>query len=242
MSVARNSGPKLLDAALRTTQQPVDVEPVGIGGDLRRDPGGQPSERLGQRALHPEDALEGSEAYLHLLADWWATVRLLGGRRNIDIRKLICELCAAVCQISQEPTGDDALIETCSGQKLPHQEHIRDVGGCKLVGDGHAVGRADEVQLHPVESERSPPNPRSSLETRRLGNLTRVQYFQERRVYEEGLGLSDQLGQHCAAQGFQKTPELPHPPMQRGGMQPSDPGEQVREEPLGIAQEGSLTL
>src|ERR687898_2145199 len=75
MSVARMSGPKLLDAALRTTQQPVDVEPVGVGGDLRCDPGRQPSERLGQRALHPEDALEGSEAYLHLL---WR----IGGRRS----------------------------------------------------------------------------------------------------------------------------------------------------------------
>src|SRR5215208_5439355 len=118
MSVARMSGPKLLDTALRTTQQPVDVEPVGVGGDLRHDPGGQPSERLGQRALHPEDALEGSEAYLHLLADWWATVRLLGGQQHSGLGQLLCELCAAVCQISQEPTGDDALIETCSGQKL----------------------------------------------------------------------------------------------------------------------------
>src|SRR5918993_1107989 len=32
------------------------------------------------------------------------------------------------------------------------------------------------------------------------------------------------------------------PQMQRGGMQPGDPGEQVREEPLGIAQEGPLAL
>src|SRR5215208_5469631 len=103
MSVARISGPKLLDAALRTTQQPVDVEPVGVGGDLRRDPGGQPSERLGQRALHPEDALEGREAYLHLLAHWWATVRLLGGHRNSDLGERLRRQCAQVGQVAQEP-------------------------------------------------------------------------------------------------------------------------------------------
>src|ERR671911_3208996 len=99
MSVARMSGPKLLDAALRTTQQPVDVEPVGVGGDLRCDPGRQPSERLGQRALHPEDALEGSEAYLHLLAHWRGTVRLLRWQTHPGPGQPLPQLCAPVGQI-----------------------------------------------------------------------------------------------------------------------------------------------
>src|SRR5215208_6437404 len=133
MSVARMSGPKLLDTALRTTQQPVDVEPVGVGGDLRHDPGGQPSERLGQRALHPEDALEGSEAYLHLLADWWATVRLLGGQQHSGLGQLLYELSAAVWQLPRAPAGDDARIEPGPGQTRPHQEHVRDVGLGQLV-------------------------------------------------------------------------------------------------------------
>src|SRR5215212_11587251 len=107
MSVARISGPKLLDAALRTTQQPVDVEPVGVGGDLRRDPGRQPSERLGQRAFHPEDALEGREAYLHLLADWWTTGRLLGGQQHPALGQFLPELPPAVGQVCQELAGDD---------------------------------------------------------------------------------------------------------------------------------------
>jgi hypothetical protein len=69
-----------------------------------------------------------------------------------------------------------------------------------------------------------------------------VHYFQERRVDDQGLGLPDQLGQDLPAQGFEETPQFPHAAMQRGGMQPDDPGEQVREEPLGIAQEGPLAL
>src|ERR671912_287522 len=49
-------------------------------------------------------------------------------------------------------------------------------------------------------------------------------------------------GRRGGAEGYKKPLVLPHPPMQRGGMQPGDPGEQVREEPLGIAQEGPLAL
>ena len=44
MSVARISGPQLLDLALRTTQHTVDEKTVGIGGDLGCDPGRKPYE------------------------------------------------------------------------------------------------------------------------------------------------------------------------------------------------------
>src|SRR5215218_6495530 len=60
------SCPQLLDAPLRTTEQPVDVTAVGVGCHLRRYPGGQAHERLRERPVHTEDALEGREAYLHL--------------------------------------------------------------------------------------------------------------------------------------------------------------------------------
>src|SRR5215203_6321126 len=76
MSVARISGPQLLDAPLRSAQEPVDVEAVGVRADLGRDPGRQPDERLGQGAIHPEGPLERREADLHLLPAHRAPSRL----------------------------------------------------------------------------------------------------------------------------------------------------------------------
>jgi hypothetical protein len=52
------SSPQLLDLALRTTQQPVNVEAIGVGRYLRRDPSGQPHEGGSQRLSEPQDALE----------------------------------------------------------------------------------------------------------------------------------------------------------------------------------------
>ena len=83
------SGPQLFDASLRTTQHPVDVATVGVGSHLSRDPGGQPGERLGQRAFHPEDALEVRQAHLHLLAERRATVRLLGSQQHSGLAQFL---------------------------------------------------------------------------------------------------------------------------------------------------------
>jgi hypothetical protein len=69
-----------------------------------------------------------------------------------------------------------------------------------------------------------------------------VQDRKKRRVDDEGLGVADQLGQDGTAQGLQETPQLPHPAVQRGGVHPRHSREKVREEPLGVAQEGSLAL
>jgi len=69
-----------------------------------------------------------------------------------------------------------------------------------------------------------------------------MQYLKERRVYEEGLGLSDQLGHYCAAQRLEVAPELPHPPMQRGGVHPRDAREEVDKETLEFAQKGTFAL
>ncbi len=38
MSVARMSGPQLLDAPLRPPEEPIHVQAVGVGRHLRRDP------------------------------------------------------------------------------------------------------------------------------------------------------------------------------------------------------------
>ena len=67
MSVARISGPQLLDASLRMTQQTVDKETIDVGRHLRRDPGDQPHEGCCQRLFEAELALEARQRYLHLL-------------------------------------------------------------------------------------------------------------------------------------------------------------------------------
>ena len=59
--------PQLLDVALRTTQESIDVETVGVGTDLRRDPGDQPHEGGCQRLPETQLALEARQRYLHLL-------------------------------------------------------------------------------------------------------------------------------------------------------------------------------
>jgi hypothetical protein len=69
-----------------------------------------------------------------------------------------------------------------------------------------------------------------------------VQYRKQRRIHNEGLGVADELSDDLPAQGLKETPELPHPALQRGRMKPHHPGEQMREEPLGIAQERALAL
>src|SRR5215207_10161201 len=106
MSVARMSGPQLLDAALRTTEQAVDVETIGVGRHLRRDPGDQAHKRLGKRPVHTEDALEGREAHLHLLADRWTPIGLFSRQQDAALGqlslKLSLKLGAVVGQIPQE--------------------------------------------------------------------------------------------------------------------------------------------
>jgi hypothetical protein len=61
-------------------------------------------------------------------------------------------------------------------------------------------------------------------------------------VDQKGFRIAYQLAEDLPAQGLQKAPELPHPAVQRGRVKPHDPGEQVGEEPLSIAQKGALGL
>jgi hypothetical protein len=69
-----------------------------------------------------------------------------------------------------------------------------------------------------------------------------MEYLQQRRVHDQRLRLADELGKDLPPQGFQEGPELPHPPMERGGIEPHHPGQQVREEPLDVPQERAFAL
>ena len=98
------------------------------------------------------------------------------------------------------------------------------------------------MQLHPVDREGAPPYPRGSRKARRLRNLPRMENFQERRVYKQGFRLAYQLREDLPPQRFQEAPELSHPPVQRGRVKPRYAREQVRKEPLGVAQERAFAL
>src|SRR5215210_3068043 len=200
MSVARFSCPQFFDPSLRTPQHSVYEEGVGISCYLRHDPRDQPHQRLGQCVLDPEGPLEGGERYFHLLP-FPILARALGHQSDPDLCQLLLQLLAAVCQVPEEPPCR-ILPESRFAKQFAHQADLRDVGSGELVGDGDAVGRADEVKLHPVDAERAPPHPPSALETRRLRDLSWAQHLQERGVYEEGLGISHQIGEDLSAQSL----------------------------------------
>src|SRR5215207_7808340 len=234
------SCPQLLDAALLPSQQPVDVEPIGVGCYLCHDPGRKPYQSLGKRAFDPEDPLENGERYLCLLPHS-VLAGALCNQRDSGASQRLTQLFASVGQVAKQPPGR-SFPELCTTEQFAGQSDLREVGRGQLVGEGHTVGRAQEVKLHSVEGERSPPNPCCSLKPSRLLYLARMQYLKERGVYKEGLGLSDQLGDDLFPQGLKEAPELPHPPMQRGGVHPHYPREEVDEETLQVAQEGTFAL
>src|SRR5829696_9202329 len=234
------SCPQLLDAALLPSQQPVDVEPIGVGCYLCHDPGRKPYQGLGKRAFDPEDPLENGERYLCLLPHS-VLAGALCNQRDSGASQRLTQLFASVGQVAKQPPGR-SFPEPCTTEQFAGQSDLREVGRGQLVGEGHTVGRAQEVKLHSVEGERSPPNPCCSLKPSRLLYLARMQYLKERGVYKEGLGLSDQLGDDLFPQGLKEAPELPHPPMQRGGVHPHYPREEVDEETLQVAQEGTFAL
>ena len=102
MSVARISGPQLLNAALRTTQQTVDEETIGVGCHLRRDPGGEPHEGGRQRLLEVELALETRQRYLHLLP-LAVLSGAFGHQQDAGPCQGVFQRRAAVGQIPEEP-------------------------------------------------------------------------------------------------------------------------------------------
>src|SRR5215208_2780487 len=239
--VLSGSCPQFLDAPLRTIQMPVDQERVGVGRYLRRDPGGQPHQRGGQRLAQAEDPLEAGDGDLYVLPRPVAPFRVLGGQEDADLRQGLPQILTPVGQVSQELPrhflSQSRLVDEFLGQG-----DVRHVCGGELVGDGNTVGGAQEVQLDPVDAEASPAYPPSPVETRRPGNLARMQDFQQGRVHKQGLRFAHQLGNDLPSEGLQKAPELPHPSVERGRIESHHPGEQVGEEPLGVPQEGALAL
>jgi hypothetical protein len=69
-----------------------------------------------------------------------------------------------------------------------------------------------------------------------------VQNRKQSRVDEQRLWVADHLGEDLSSQGLQEAPQFPHSSMERGGVKPHHPWEQMREEPLGVAQERALAL
>src|SRR5215213_5402430 len=245
MNVARISRPQLLDASLRSAEDSVHVKAVSVGRQLRRDPDRQPHERLRQRLSQPEGTFEVREAhYFDLLAHRRAAARALRREEDARLGQPPPERLASVGEVAEEPPRHASLLEVRLPEKFFDEEHLGRVGGAQLlVGEGNPVGRAQEVQLHPVDGERPPPAPRRALEARdRLFYLPGMQHAEQRPIGYERLGISGQLLQELAPQGFEEAPELPHAPMERRGSVSPDSGEEVREEPLAVAQKRPLGL
>src|SRR5215207_690704 len=137
----------------------------------------------------------------------------------------------------RHPLPQSRLVDELLGQG-----DVRDVGCGELVRDGHPVGRTKQVQLHPIDAEGTPPYPRGSRKARRLPDLTRMENFEQRRINEQGLRLTYELGEDLPPQRLQVAPELLHPPVEGGRVESHHPRKQVREEPLGIPQERAFAL
>src|SRR5215216_542659 len=206
------SSPQLLDVTLRTTQVSVNKVRVGVGADLRRDPGSQPNERGGQSPAQAKDPLQARDGDLYSLPDPTTPLGWLGYQKDVHLGQGLFQILAAVGQVPQEPPRyllpQSRLVDEFLGQG-----DVRHVSGSEFVGDGHPVGRTQEVQLHPVDAEGTPPHPRASWEARALGDLPGMQDRKQRRVHEQRLRLADHLGEYVAAQRLQKAPELARPPM-----------------------------
>src|SRR5215217_4593231 len=139
MSVASISGPQLLDLALRTTQHTVDEKTVGIGGDLGCDPGRKPYYGSRQCLPEPKDSLEARQGDLYLLPYSGTLLCRLAHQRDSHLDQLLSQPPAVVGEIPEQ-LAPHRVFKPRLAEELPDQGDIRDVGGCKLVGDGDAVG------------------------------------------------------------------------------------------------------
>src|SRR5918997_3617864 len=116
MSVARFLCPQLLEVALRTTQQPVDVETIGVGADLRRDPGDQPHEGSCQRLPETELALEARQRYLHLLP-LAALPEAFGHQQDARLGQSFLQRLASIGQVPKE-SAREVLLESRSSKQF----------------------------------------------------------------------------------------------------------------------------
>src|SRR5215210_4764067 len=165
MSVARISGPQLLDVPLWPPQTTVDQEGVGVSGDLRRDPGDETHQSGRQSLAYPEDPLEARKADLHLLP-LSALLRALGHQQDAEIRQGLFQSLTPVGQISEEPASQMILPQVRSDEELFAQPNFGNVGGGKLVGEWHPVGSAESrcnftpyTEKEPHLTQAAPSNP-----------------------------------------------------------------------------------
>src|SRR5215210_1231524 len=243
MYVARISCPQLLDLPLETTQQTVDQERVGVGCDLRRDPPRQSYEGRRQRFAQAKDSLEARESYLDALPYSGSTLCPLGSQEDACFGQLLAQILAAVSEVCQEPPRYPVSQLLCIGQELFRELDIDDVGGGEFVGERNAVGRAQQMQLHPVDAESSPPHPRRTIEARSLRNLARVDDRKERRI--DAQGFPGRLP-------VRRVTNALRAPRRVGVFLPSGETrkstsrqrltEKVREKAGGVSEEGSLAL
>jgi hypothetical protein len=225
MSVARISGPKLLDAPLRSAQQTVDVQAVGVSADLGRDPARQPHQGSRQRPIHPEGALERREAHLRLLPHGGTTLRPFGRQQDAALRECLLQRPGAVGEVPEEPARTVTPPSLPSSKSSSTRSTSDVLAGVSSLGEGNPVGRADEVQLYPVEGERTPPHPRATVEPGRLGDLPGMQDRQERRIHHQRLRVTDELGHHDPSQRLQESAQLPNAAVEGRRMQsPATPG------------------
>ncbi len=140
-----------------------------------------------QALPEPEPALEVRERYLHLLP-LVALSGALGYRQDSHDSRGLLQSPTQVSQVSLEPTRE-VPVQLRLLQQLLGKLDFGDVGGGELVGEGNAVGGADEVQLLQIDRERAPSLPRSPLEARRPRDLARMpaKLRKQRRVRERGL-------------------------------------------------------
>src|SRR5215208_3628850 len=134
MSVAWYLGPQVLDRPLRSSEATVDLQGVGVGTDLRRDPGGQThKEGVCQGFSYAQDPLQTRKRKLHLLPLLAAfLLGALGYQKHPGFEQFLLQFPAAVGQVPEEPARK-ALPEIRFFEQLSAQACLGDVGGGKLV-------------------------------------------------------------------------------------------------------------
>src|SRR5215210_2387664 len=119
------SCPQLLDAALRTTQHPVDEKTVGVGRYLGRYPYGQPNERGGQALSETEGPFEAGDGDLDLLPEPRSSrTGFAANQHDPRLGQLLLELLTSVGQVPKQLTCYLAP-EVRLGQELFGQREIR---------------------------------------------------------------------------------------------------------------------
>src|SRR5215212_11347907 len=157
--VLSGSCPQFLDVTLRASQPPVDHQGVGVGADLGCDPCGQPHQGGRQRLAEAKYPLQARDGDLYSLPEPTPPLGWFGAQEDAYLGQSLPQFLAPVGQVPQEfasyPLSQSRLVDELLGQA--------DVGyvcGGELVGERNPIGGTDEVQLHSIDAEGTPANPR----------------------------------------------------------------------------------